>query len=350
MALAIAPRVEIVASAVVASETDINSLIVQIHCDGLRFSDSTKQQPPILQQPLHQQQTHHTPPHQQPQQTGVRSAGFNGPLHNEVLQLAELLVFLDRQLARFVRIPCEPNPTITESTHDTILFILSLPSPHLIPSMPMHHDFVMISMHHLAKINGVMTQKKEDADVQKTKTFDSMNRRGSVFSHIDHTEPFAAIEAVLTAWGSSVKSGGGTGVAMAWKFSPMVGGYAGVSIDNNGCIDGVTVLTCIRVRLCAGIALFDACGFNCPLSLVKAECDLGAICFVASSIILFWFCFWNALIFDTFHPVPFFCLIFRSRICSYANIWLRPCPSSPQYSFAIVGISCSFFKICTCST
>ena len=60
MVLAVAPGVELVASAVVASETDINSLIVQIHCDGLRFSETAKQQPQShqsqQQQQLQQQQ------------------------------------------------------------------------------------------------------------------------------------------------------------------------------------------------------------------------------------------------------------------------------------------------------
>ena len=46
----------------------------------------------------------------------MRSASLNGPLHNEILQLTELLVFLDRQLSRFVRIPYEPNPVISDST------------------------------------------------------------------------------------------------------------------------------------------------------------------------------------------------------------------------------------------
>jgi hypothetical protein len=302
MALAIAPRVEIIASAVVASETDINSLIVQIHCDGLRFSDATKQQHPILQQPLHQQHIQHTPPHQQPQQIGVRSAGLNGPLHNEVLQFAELLVFLDRQLARFVRIPCVPNPTITESCHDTILFLLSLPSPHLTPSMPMHHDFVMISAHTAAKSNAVMVQKKEEAELQRAKSSDPANRRSSVFHHSDFTEPFVAIEAALTAWGSACKSGGvAAGVAMAWKFVPMVDGSPDLSTSNSGCVFGITVLTCIRVKLSAGIALFDAFGFNCPLSLIKAECDSGAFHFAN--------CLWFYLA-----PPPFIILFHTSHL------------------------------------
>lgn len=257
MVLAVAPGVELVASAVVASETDTNSLIVQIHCDGLRFSDTAKQQPQSLQQ-----QGQHTPPHQQTQSIGMRSAGHNGPLHNEVLQLAELLVFLDRQLARFVRIPYEPNPTITESTHDTILFLLSIPSPHLLPSMPMHHEFILLSAH-------------PQANAHRTKYTEQMNRRGSTVQAVDTADPFPVIETALAAWGSVCKSGSGAGVAMAWKFAIKTVASNKSPSDSNGCVDGVTVLICMRARVCAGIAVFDAFGFNCPHSLIKSECDSG---------------------------------------------------------------------------
>jgi hypothetical protein len=287
MALAIAPGVEIVASAVVASETDINSLIVQIHCDGLRFTDTTK----MLQQ-LHQQ-NQNSPSHQlsQPTTTGVRSAGVNGPLHNEALQLAELLVFLDRQLSRFVRIPYEPNPTITESTHDTIMFLLSMPSPHLLPSLPMHHEFVILYSHHASKIRdgGSMLLKKDEIDPQRIRSADSNNRRGSTLQSSDSIDSFSAIESVLTAWGSVYKSSGGSGVAMAWKYVFKTSASVQSHNDNNGLVDGVTVLICLRARMSAGIAVFDAFGFNCPHSLIKAECDSGffplILCFGHSNLI-----------------------------------------------------------------
>jgi hypothetical protein len=274
MALAISPGVEIVASAVVASETDLNSLIVQIHCDGLRFTDASK-----LQQHPHQHQNHHTPPHQQSQHNpaGIRSAGLNGPLHNEALQLAELLVFLDRQLSRFVRIPYEPNPTISESTHDTIIFLLSMPSPHLLPSMHTHHEYLLLPSHVAAKIKdgSLMSHKKDDTDSQKIKSADSTNRRGSTLQISDTVDSFATIEAALTAWGTVYKSGGGAGVAMAWKFVIRTGSSVQSPSDGNGCVDGVAVLIGLRAKMSLGVAVFDAFGFNCPYSLIKAECDSG---------------------------------------------------------------------------
>jgi hypothetical protein len=272
MALAVAPGVEIVTSAVVASETDVNSLIVQIHCDGLRFSDAAKQQP----QP-HQQQTQHSSPHQHQPQAGVRSAGLNGPLHNEVLQLAELLVFLDRQLARFVRVPYEQNPTISDSTHDTIMFLMSIPSPHLSPSMPLHHEFVVLSAHGAARIKdgGAPSQRKDDFEPHRTKSSDVTARRGSTIALPEPpVELFPAIEAALAAW-SSVSKSGGAGVAMAWKYAINASGSADVLSDSSGCVDGVTVLICIRARIFAGVAVFDAFGFNCPYSVIKSECETG---------------------------------------------------------------------------
>jgi hypothetical protein len=268
MVLAISPGVELVTSAVVASETDINSLIVQIHCNGLRFSDTSKSSVP--------QQIQHGSPHQQPHNTGVRSASLNGPLHNEILQLTELLVFLDRQLSRFVRIPYEPNPAISDSTHDTILFLFSMPSPHLLPAMPMHHEFVLLVSHVPAKSKdgGFASQKKEEADLHRTKSAESMNRRSSTCQVADLSDSFSAIEAALSSWGSVCKSGGGTGVAIAWKFAVMTGSSLS---ENNGCVDGVIVLICIRGRVSSGIAVFDAFGFNCPQSLIKSECDLGEV-------------------------------------------------------------------------
>ena len=136
-----------------------------------------------------------------------------------------------------------------------------------------------------------MVQKKDEADLQRAKSSDPANRRSSVFYHSDFTEPFVAIEAALTAWGSACKSGGvAAGVAMAWKFVPMVDGSPDLSTSNSGCVDGIAVLICIRVRLSAGIALFDAFGFNCPLSLIKAECDSGPFHFVISSIVCGFIC------------------------------------------------------------
>jgi hypothetical protein len=267
MVLAVAPGVEVVASAVVASETDINSLIIQIHSDGLRFADATRQQ-------VHAQQT---TPHHQAHQFGIRSAGSNGPLHNEVLQLAELLVFLDRQLARFVRIPYELNPTITDSTHDTILFLLSLPSPHLAPSMPSHHDFVILSQHFVkVKDCSISLPKKDDVDIHRAKSADTINRRASFFQTTDLTEPLPAIESVLTSWGSVCKSGAGVGIVTAWKFASRIGGSVSPSDESRGCVDGVTVLVCIRARVLPGIIQFDAFGFNCSKCLIKAESDSGA--------------------------------------------------------------------------
>jgi len=302
MALAVAPGVEIVCSAVVASETDLNSLIVQIHCDGLRFTDTSK-----LQQQPHHQQNQNSPSHQhsQPATTGVRSACFNGPLHNEVLQLAELLVFLDRQLSRFARIPLELNPTITESTHDTIMFLLSMPSPHLLPSLPMHHEYVILSSPAAAKgKDGLMSHKKEDIDLQKVKSADSANRRASTLQPSDSVEPFSAIEAVLTAWGSVYKSGSGAGVALAWKF--VCGRAVEPPSSSDGCVDGVTVLIGLRARMSAGVAIIDAFGFNCPYSLIKAECNSGQFHSAAVS----------------------FCIVYNSRL------WLRsPSHTSSQLSF-----------------
>lgn len=274
MALAVAPGVEIVTSAVVASETDINSLIIQIHCDGLRFSDAAKQQP----QP-HQQQTQHSSPHQHQPQSGVRSAGLNGPLHNEVLQLAELLVFLDRQLARFVRVPYEQNPTISDSTHDTIMFLMSIPSPHLSPSMPLHHEFVVLSLHGAARIRdgGALSQRKDDFEPHRTKSSDLTSRRGSTIALPESTvDFFPAIEAALAAW-SSVSKSGGAGVALAWKYAISASGSADALSDSSGCVDGVTVLVCIRARIFAGVAVFDAFGFNCPYSVIKSECETGML-------------------------------------------------------------------------
>jgi hypothetical protein len=289
MVIAIAPGVELVATAVVASETDVNSLIIQIHCEGLRFSDAAKQQ----HQP---QQIQHSSPHQQPQNAVVRGASFNGPLHNEVLQLAELLVFLDRQVARFVRIPYELNPTITESTHDTILFLLSMPSHNLLLCMPMHHEFILLSAHTAAKIKdgGATSQKKDEIDLHRTKSVESSNRRASTVQFSETTDPFAIVEAALAAWGSVCKSGGGTGVVMAWKFAISTG--AATESGCTGCVDGVTVLICMRAKISAGIAIFDAFGFNCPNSFIKSECDSGAfvLSHLLKGILLYSRCFYFA--------------------------------------------------------
>jgi hypothetical protein len=328
MVLAVSPGVELVASAVVASETDINSLIIQIYCNGLRFSDASKHE----HHPV-PQQVQHGSPHQQPHNAGMRSANLNGPLHNEILQLTELLVFLDRQLSRFVRIPHEPNPTISESTHDTILFLFSMPSPHLLIAMPMHHEFVLLVSHVSAKSKdgGFASQKKDETDLHRTKSAESMNRRSSTFLVADLSDSFSAVEAALSSWGSVCKSGGGAGVAIAWKFAVTTGSSL---TENNGSVDGVIVLICIRGRVSSGIAVFDAFGFNCPHSLIKSECDLGK---------MFHF---HCNVSNSHASSLFLCSCFES----IANIGSQSRTPASQCSFAIVDISCSIRKNCPCSS
>jgi hypothetical protein len=343
MVLAIAPGVEIVTSAVVASETDVNSLIVQIHCDGLRFSDATKQQ---------QQQPQYASPHQHQPQGGVRSAGLNGPLHNEVLQLAELLVFLDRQLARFVRIPYELNPTISDSTHDTIMFLMSMQSPHLSPLMPLHHEFVFLSAHCAARIKdgGVLSQRKDETEPHRTKSYDSTARRGSTLALPESSvEFFPAVEAALAAW-SSVSKSGGAGVAMAWKFAVTESASADMMSGSSGCVDGVTVLVCIRVKMFAGVAVFDAFGFNCPYSVVKSECESGMInsfprnCACCHPFLANIF-FGKHFTYITYINLPYHNSCFHSfsngRSLFYITPFERPA--------AIMGVSCSIFQRCAVS-
>jgi hypothetical protein len=145
--------------------------------------------------------------------------------------------------------------------------------------MPLHHEFVVLSLHGAARIRdgGALSQRKDDFEPHRTKSSDLTSRRGSTIALPESTvDFFPAIEAALAAW-SSVSKSGGAGVALAWKYAISASGSADALSDSSGCVDGVTVLVCIRARIFAGVAVFDAFGFNCPYSVIKSECETGML-------------------------------------------------------------------------